>query len=33
MGDIADFFFKSNKYSSKIFTEHVEKLKKAALEK
>ena len=33
IGDIADFFFKSNKYSSKIFTEHVKKLKKAALEK
>ena len=33
IGDIADFFFKSNKYSSKIFSEHVKKLKKAALEK
>lgn len=33
IGDIADFFFKSNKYSSKIFSEHVKKLKKAAIEK
>jgi len=31
--DVADFFFKSNKYSAKIFSEHLEKLKKAALEK
>ena len=31
--DIADFFFKWNKYSAKIFSEHLEKLKKAALEK
>jgi len=31
--DIADFFFKWNKYSAKIFSEHLKKLKKAALEK
>lgn len=31
--DIADFFFKWNKYSAKIFSEHLEKLKKAAKEK
>jgi len=31
--DIADFFFKSNKYSAEIFSEHLEKLKKAAIEK
>ena len=31
--DIADFFFKSNKYSSKIFSEHLDKLKEVALEK
>lgn len=31
--DVADFFFKSNKYSAKIFSQHLEKLKKAALEK
>ena len=31
--DIADFFFKWNKYSAKIFSEHFEKLKKAAIKK
>lgn len=31
--DIADFFLKWNRYSAKIFSEHLEKLKKAALEK
>jgi len=31
--NISDFFFKSNKYSSKIFSKHLEKLKKAALER
>ena len=31
--DIADFFFKGNKYSSKVFSKHLEKLKKVALEK
>ena len=31
--DIADFFFKWNKYSAKVFSKHLEKLKKAALEK
>ena len=29
----ADFFFKWNKYSAKIFSKHLEKLKKVALEK
>lgn len=33
IGDISDFFFKSNKYSSKVFSKHLEKLKRAALEK
>ena len=31
--DIADFFFKWNKYSAKIFSQHIEKLKQAAKEK
>ncbi len=31
--DIADFFFKWNRYSAQIFSEHLEKLKKAAIEK
>lgn len=31
--DIADFFYKGNKYSSEVFSKHLEKLKKAALEK
>ncbi len=30
---VADFFFKWNKYSAEIFSRHLEKLKKAALEK
>lgn len=31
--DIADFFFQANKYSAKVFSKHLDKLKKAALEK
>jgi len=31
--DIADFFFLSNRYSSKVFSAHLDKLKQAALEK
>ncbi len=31
--DIADFFFKANKWSAKIFEKHFEKLKKEALAK
>ena len=31
--DLVDFLFKSNKYSAKIFSKHLEKLKKAAKEK
>ncbi len=31
--DVADFFFKSNRYSAEVFEKHLEKLKKAALEK
>lgn len=31
--NIVDFFFQSNKYSSRVFSEHVEKLKKLAIEK
>lgn len=31
--DIVDFFFKGNKYSAKIFSKHLEKLKKVAIEK
>ena len=31
--DVADFFFKWNKYSAKIFSKHLEKLKRAAKEK
>ena len=29
--DVADFFFKGNKYSAKVFSNHLEKLKKMAL--
>lgn len=31
--NIADFFFKGNKYSAKVFSDHYEKLKKIAFEK
>ena len=31
--DITDFFFKSNKYSAEVFSNHLEKLKKTAIEK
>jgi hypothetical protein len=31
--DVVDFFFKGNKYSAKVFNKHIEKLKKAAIEK
>ena len=31
--NVVDFFFKGNKYSSKVFSNHIEKLKKAAKEK
>ena len=33
LGDVADYFFKANKWSAQIFEKHFEKLKKEALKK